>query len=274
MSSINSSNGGIPSVVLYNQIVKTGETTEVANYVKSTPLINTQEQQFDQAVKQLGSDPNALFKNYNLLNFVLTAFGVQDQVGNIGLLEKVVTSDLNDSKSLANQLNDAGLTQLTQVLQTDGSINASLQDPTIQGEIKNAFEVASYENNLAQTNPAVVQALDFTHLVSNVKSIYDIMGNSTLRAVVQTNGNIPQTIVNQDLTAQAAVFSQAFDVSKVNDPQYIQTYVQRFLAVSDANAASSTPVSSPALTILQDDSSSDAGQIISLDIGSIINFKA
>jgi len=273
MSSINFPSG-IPSVALYNQIIKAGEQTEVNNYVKTTPLIATEEKQFDQAVKQLGNDPNALFKNYNLLNFVLTAFGAQDQVGNTGLLEKVVASNLNDPKSLVNQLNNSSLTQLTQVLQTDGSVNASLQDPTIQSEIKSAFEVASYETNLAQTNPAVVQALDFTHTVSNVKSIYDIMGNSTLRTVVSTVGNIPQTVVNQDLTKQADVFSQAFDVSKANDPRYINTYVQRFLATSDANNAASSPVSSPALTILSDASQSGSGSIISLDIGSLINFKA
>ena len=268
--------GGIPSVVLYNQITKQGEAAEVTNYVKATPLIATQEKQFQQGVNSLGSDPNALFKNYNLLNFVLTAFGAQDQVGNIGLLKKVVTSNLSDPKSLVNELGNTAFKELAQELQTDGSVNASLQDPTVQAQIKNAFEVASYENNLAQTNPAVVQALDFTHLASSVTSIYDVMGNSTLRAVVSTVGNIPQTVVNQDLNAQANVFRRAFDVSKAKDPNYIKTYVQRFLAVSDANQQAASPANSPALTILSAAGANSSGNnsIVGLDIGSLLNFRA
>jgi hypothetical protein len=254
MSSINFS-GGLSSTALYQQITKQGEGTAVSKYVKSDPTIAAAEKAFTKAVSNFKS-PNDLFSNYNALNFVLTALGETSQLGNVGLLKKVVASDPKNSKSVVNQLNDSGLTQLNSVLNTDGSVNASLQDPAIQAKLKNAYELAQYQNNLAQTNAAVPTALNFATIVSSAKSIYDILGNSTLRNVVSTVGHIPQQVVNQTLEAQAAAFAKVFDVSKANNPTYVQSFVKRYLGTSDANAAASSNSSSPILSLFSSSSGS------------------
>ena len=254
MSSINFS-GGLSSTALYQQITKQGEATAVAKYVKSNPTIAAAEKAFTKAVSNFKS-PNDLFSNYNALNYVLTALGETSQLGNIGLLKKVVASDAKDSKSVVNQLNDSGLKQLNSVLNTKGSINASLQDPDTQAKLKNAYELAQYQNNLAQTNAAVPTALNFATIVSSAKSIYDILGNSSLRKVVSTVGHIPDQIVNQSVEAQAAAFSKVFDISKASNPTYVQSFVKRYLGTSDANAASSGNSSSPVLTLFSNTGSS------------------
>jgi hypothetical protein len=263
----------LSATALYQQIVKQGESAAVAQYVKQTPTVTAAETAFTKSVAQF-KGPNDLFNNYNDLNYVLTALGESSQLGNTGLLEKVVASDASSSTSLVNQLNNSGLTQLNKVLNTDSTVTASLQDTTVQGQLKNAYELSAYQSNLDNLNPAVAPALNFASEVTSVKSIYDVLGNSTLRSVVSTVGHIPDTIVNQSLEAQAAAFAKVFDVTKVNDPTYINSFVQRYLGTSDANAvaANAGSNSDPILSLFSN-SSSDGG-ILGIDPGLLTNFVA
>lgn len=266
----------ISATALYKSLQKTPETTQVANFMKSHADVKAQVDKFRKDVANF-KNPDDLFKNYSDLNFILTAFGQTSEISNIGLLKRILKSDPSNSKSLVNQYNNGSLATLTKTLQTDGSINASLQDKTVQDKIVNAFELASYEANLAQTSPAVPQAINFSHLIGSVKSIYDIMGNSTLRAVVAKVGNIPDQVVNQTLDAQGAAFAKVFDVKKVNDANYVNKFINRFLALSDLAAASSSSSASsnPALSILQSvaSGSGSSGGLVSLDVGSFINYR-
>ncbi len=269
MSSISSF--GISATALYQQITKQGESAAVASYVKQTPSVTAAENAFVKSVSQYKT-PTDLFSHYNDLNYVLTALGESSQIDNIGLLKKVVASDPNSTTSLVNQLNDSGLKQLNQVLNTDGNTTASLQDPTIQAQFKSAYELSAYQANLSNLNPAVAPALNFASSVSSVKSIYDILGNSTLRSVVATVGHIPDQIVNQTLEAQAAAFAKVFDVSKANDPNYVQSFVKRYLGTSDANAAaaSASSTSNPILSLFSSDSS---GASAGIDMSLLANYN-
>ena len=263
----------LSATALYQQIVKQGESAAVAQYVKQTPSVTAAETAFTKSVAQLKA-PNDLFNNYNDLNYVLTSLGESSQIGNIGLLEKVVASDASSSTSLVNQLNNSGLTQLNKVLNTDSTVTASLQDPKVQGQLKSAYELSAYQSNLSNLNPAVAPALNFSSEVSSVKSIYDVLGNATLRSIVSTVGHIPDTIVNQTLEAQAAAFSKVFDVTKVSDPNYINSFIQRYLGTSDANAvaANAGSNSNPILSLFSDNSSNNG--ISGIDPGLLTNFIA
>ena len=254
MSSIS---GGLTASVLYQQIQKKGEGAAAADFVKRTPSIKQEEAAF---VKSVGKYKNAddLFSHYNDLKLVLTAFGQTSQLDNIGLLKKAAKSNLSDSKSLVNQLNSSALKQLVQTLQTDGNATASLQDPAVQDKIKKAYELSKYQSSLADTNPAVPTALNFASIASGVTSIYDVLGNSTLRTVVARIGNIPDQIVNQTVEAQGAAFAKVFDVSKASDPNYIQKLTKRYLALADADAASSGSGSSSVLSLFSSSGGSSA----------------
>jgi hypothetical protein len=271
MSSISSFT--LSSTAIYKQIIKQGESTAVAKYVKQTPTVTAAEKAFTKSVSQYKS-PNDLFSHYNDLKYVLTALGETSQIGNIGLLKKVVASDASSSTSLVNKLNDSGLTLLNKVLNTDSTVTASLQDSSIQDELKNAYELSAYQTNLSSTNAAVAPALNFGSQITSVTSIYDILGNSTLRSVVATVGHIPDTIVNQSLEAQAAAFAKVFDVTKVNDKNYVSKFIQRYLGTSDANAAqsSSSSSSNPILSLFSSSSSSNG--ITSIDTGLLTNYVA
>jgi len=246
MSSIS---GGLSSTAVYNQILKKGQATAVAEFVKSDPTIKRAEEAFKKDVSKY-KGPNDLFSHYNDLKFVLTAFGQTSQLDNVGLLKKVVASNLSDSKSLANTLSGGSFKTLTQVLQTDGSPTKSLQDPTVQGQIINAYELAAYQAHVAESNPAVPTALNFASIAKSVKSIYDVLGNSTLRNVVGKVGNIPPQVVNQTVEAQGAAFARIFDVKKASDPNYIQNFVKRYLGKVDAEAAAANSGGGNSITSL------------------------
>lgn len=73
MSSISSFS--LSATTLYNQIMKQGEAAAVSKYVEQTPSVTAAEKAFTKSVPQY-KGPDDLFNNYNDLNYVLTAIGV------------------------------------------------------------------------------------------------------------------------------------------------------------------------------------------------------
>ena len=53
----------------------------------------------------------------------------------------------------------------------------------------------------------------------------------------------------QTVEAQGAAFAKVFDVKKASDPKYIEKLTKRYLALSDADAASSGTGSSSVLSL-------------------------
>ena len=70
-----------------------------------------------------------LVNNYKLLSYATQAFGLSDMTYAKALLTKVLTSDLTDSKSVANQLNDSRYVAFAKAFSfnTDGSIKTTAQ---------------------------------------------------------------------------------------------------------------------------------------------------
>jgi hypothetical protein len=82
-----------------------------------------------------------------------------------------------------------------------------------------------------------------------VSSAYEILGNPTLRTVVTTALGIPLQIAFQSLNAQEKSISDRLDITKLQDPKFVESFAQRYLIANAQNASSSTS-STPDLTTL------------------------
>lgn len=60
---------------------------------------------FQESVANITS-PEALLKDYRTLKFVLTAFGMEGEIGKTAVLRKLMTEDPTDPKSFANRMTD------------------------------------------------------------------------------------------------------------------------------------------------------------------------
>lgn len=103
--SINSLSGlsGLPSLSIFDTEIK-NQKTPLANMAKD-PQVKADIAYFTTQIAKLKT-PDDFLNNPKLVNFVLTAFGLQTESSAMGIVKQVLTQDPTSSKSLANKLAD------------------------------------------------------------------------------------------------------------------------------------------------------------------------
>lgn len=239
------------ALTTWYSLSKTSEDTRVANYTKNNKQVQAANDAFASAADKLKSTDDLFSpQNYKLLKYVLTAYGLESEIANVGKLKQVVNSDLTDTNSLANRMSDSRFRTLAVALNFKAGGLANIQNSAIQAGMTARYNQAAYEISLGDQDPAVRQAQYFKNNIGSISDIYSVLGDNTLRSVVSTAGNIPLEVAVQDLGTQAQVFSRQFDVSKAKNANYVNRFIQRFLANSDMKATNSG-AGDPTVQLLQ-----------------------
>ncbi len=183
------------------------------------------------SVQQLLANPDAL-------QVLLTANGLGDQVDYTALAQKTLTSDINDPESLANTLAD---TRWKSVVQTYDFANKGLsviQNPKVVSTIANAYAEVTWRQSLDATTPGLSNALTFRGEASTISSVDQILGDPVMRTVVTTALGVPEEIAFQPLEAQEKAISSRLDITKFQDPTFVESFVQRYLIAASGSASS------------------------------------
>lgn len=187
------------------------------------------------SVQQLTQDPT-------LLNFVLTAFGLQADDNSPALIAGVINSNLSKSNSLANELADPRFQQLAQEFNVASDGLANFSNSNVISDVVNRYLTNAYEVSLDSVNPALHDAAYFLRNIGNVSSAYNILADPVLRNVVLTATGLPQTIANLPIQDEAHLIN-----SKIN--------LKAFETSSSSSSTSSSTASSSSTTALSTDES-------------------
>lgn len=260
---------GMPALTQWSSLLRTSESDRVARFAKNNKTIENAHANFDAAVRGMKST-SELFeaKNYRALEYVLTAYGLQSEIGNTGKLKRVLESDMADENSLANRMDDQRFRDLANALDFKNGGLANLKDDSVRAGLRGRYEREAYRVDLGAQNPALRQAEYFKNNISGASDIYSVLGDRTFREVVQKVGGIPPEVAYQGVEAQARVFEKVFDVSKADDPAYVEQFVKRFLAAADIEANGGAE-NDPVVQLLQSATGGgdmDISQIKSIDI--------
>ena len=191
----------------------------------------------------------SLLQNPTVLKVLLTANGLGDQVGNTALAQKALLSNPNDANSLAKQLSSTNSAWASTASLYDFANQglAVLQKPGVVATIANGYAEVLWRQSLDQTTPGLSEALTFRQNASSFKSADQILGDATARSVVTTALGIPEQIAFQDLGAQEHAITDRLDITKLQDPKFVNTLVTQYLLTAQANASGT---SSPTLDSL------------------------
>lgn len=190
-----------------------------------------------------------LLSNPDVMQVLLTANGLGDQIQYTALAQKALTSNIDDPNSLANTLSD---TRWKSVAQTYDFANKGLsiiQQPQVISTLANAYAEVTWRQSLDATTPGLSDALTFRQQASGVTSVDQILGDPVLRKVVTTALNIPLQIAFQPLEAQEKAITSQLDISQFKKPQFVETFAQRYL-IAAAQQATSTSGATTGLSSL------------------------
>lgn len=189
--------------------------------------------------------PADLLNDNRALTVLLTANGLGDQAQFTALAKKALLSDPSDPDSLVNKLSDPRWKSLAQTYQFATRGLSLLKSPGVADTVARGYADVTWRTSLDAATPGLAAALDFQDRAGRIRSADDVLGDPTFRKVVTTALGVPQQIAFQSLTAQEQAISSRIDVTKFQDPKFVQTFAQRYLiAAGQAAANQSAPASS------------------------------
>jgi hypothetical protein len=226
------------------KIAQTNQTADVAQEALQ-PQVSQAITAFTTAVAHSTTIQSAL-ANPDVQQVLLTANGLSNYSGETALVQKAFLSDLTDPNSLANQMGDPTLLGAVQTYNFATNGLAELQNPKVVSTLTNAYAEVQWRQSLDQATPGLANALTFLSQASSITSANDILDNVTNFDVVTTALGIPQQIVNQDTSAQVSAITSKLDISKLQDPNYVNSLTDQYLLTmqeqnqSSSNSGSST----------------------------------
>ena len=222
------------------------QTKEIASTAQQ-PQIARDIAAFNSAVAA-AKDPATLLKDPAVMKVLLTANGLGDQLAYSALASKTMLSNVNDAKSLVNQLTDTRWKTAVQTYDFANQGLSILQNPKVISTLGNAYAEVAWRQSLDATTPGLSNALSFRQSAASITSVDQILGDPTLRTVITTTLGIPQQIAFQSLPTQERAINSQIDITKFKDPKFVENFTQRYLIA--AGAASTTSSTTPTLTTL------------------------
>lgn len=183
---------------------------------------------FRKALEKTDSIEKAL-TNPAVMKVLLTANGLADQLPYTALAKKVLLSDPADPKSLVNRLGDSRWQAITGSFDFANQGIAVLKDPIIQATLTDAYAEVAWRRSLEETTPGLSDALDFRARAKSFTSAIQILGDPVARRVVTTALGIPPQIAFQELGAQEKAVTTRLDLTRLQDPKFVDTLSQRYL---------------------------------------------
>ncbi|MEP7210564.1 MAG: DUF1217 domain-containing protein [Alphaproteobacteria bacterium] len=134
-------------------------------------------------------------------------------------------------------------TKLTGKVGKDGSLSGAQFDdsnavgkwsaaPASAGAIKQVSDDYVSEirlDNLDEQTPGLGSAILFKQIAPTLKTPIAILGSALGREIVVTALGLPKEIALQSLEAQSAAITKRLDVSKLQDPEFVDKLAQRYL---------------------------------------------
>lgn len=216
-----------------SQAAKDKAEDEVSYYRSKMQTLET--------VDEIVSDPR-------LVNFLLVAEGLEPEDVTPETLASVLLSDLQDPESFANTQGDIGLQKLAGSFNfnAQGFVEAArqtgVQNDRGQIETNNFYLTQMLEEEAGQDSVGARLALYFLRQAPSINSVYTILADNALAEFIRTSFSIPAETASSDIDMQAALLEDRFDIEDLQDPEKVDTMIQRFLALHDLENGTPNPV--------------------------------
>lgn len=194
-------------------------------------------------------------KNTRLVDFALTAYGLDDKNLSNDTLRKLLTSDPTDPKSFVNKRENAAYRDMAIAFNfdTEGTLLSTppqlVQSRTQIITTADLYARQTLEEEAGDQSDGARLALYFQRKAPTITSAFSILADKALLQVAQTALGLPASMSNADIDVQAKMITQKLDLSDFQDPDKLTKFLARFSALYDV-ANSDITQTNPALLIL------------------------
>tara|TARA_B110000003_G_scaffold273625_1_gene311762 strand:+ start:1472 stop:2254 length:783 start_codon:yes stop_codon:yes gene_type:complete len=205
-----------------------------------------------------------LVDNHRLLRVALGSVGLSADIKNKAFIKKVIASDLQDPKSLANRLSDMRYKRLASAFGALGAkqpINSQSIDQAANKYLRLSFEAAlgKKDNTMRLALYAKRELAELALEKSSDRTkFYKILGSPQLRELFETYLRLPKGFARLDLEKQVEVFQSKIDsrfgfasISKFSEIKNQNKLIEGYLFQSELNTGAAMTSQDISLMLLR-----------------------
>lgn len=205
--------------------------------------------------KQIGGirTVDELLADRRVVDVVLVAYGFNPDDVTDDFLKQAFASDLTDDKSFVNEQDDPKWAELVASFNFDSDGNLTRDTVgTVQQRGSALATINDYvrqtlEENEGESNEAVRLALYFERMAPTITDAYELIADDALAEVFRVTFGLSDEFSSMNVDMQAKVINKNIDFADMQDPAEVKKFVQRFMAMYDAENGD---YSSGALSVL------------------------
>lgn len=183
-----------------------------------------------------------LMEDQDLYAFVMRSFDLEDQMFGKAMIEKILKSNIEEDDALVNRLTDSRFREMYNEMGfgTDGEGNLNTILKSWQNRMVDRYVQRQFINNAWEGNETVATALEVRNVAEDIDNAYDILTDKTLTNFFQTAFGLPSQLSGLDIDKQVEIINSKIDFEDLNDPEYVEKLISKYVAISDALSGSAT----------------------------------
>lgn len=204
------------------------------NRLSSTPPIAREVEYYKENIGNVTSAED-LVSDQRLLNFALKAYGLEEMSYARAFMQKILEGGVDDREALANQLTDPRYREFAEDFNFVQFGTATTSFDRTQSGVVDKFFQQSLEQEAGNQNTGARLAIYFERKSSEVENAFSILGDPALLQVVQTSFGFSPQMSFLTIDRQAEMINERLDIEDLNDPEFMNDLITRFLALWDIN---------------------------------------
>lgn len=185
--------------------------------------------------------------NRRILNFAMTAFGLQDMAYAKAFVRKILNEGQDDPAAFVNKLTDKRYLELAKTFDFKRYGEATTAFGAAQTGVSSLYVRQTMEAQAGIDNEGVRLALYFQRNAGNLGTATEILTDRALTQVAKTVLRLPDSFSLIDIDRQIAIFEERLDVADFKEPAKLNQFLKRFAALWDVDNASASQ--SPVLSL-------------------------
>ena len=188
-----------------NYQLYTRDMTRTLDRIASNPVAKREADYYRENIGK-GTSVDEFMDDYRLYSYAMKAYGLGDQIDSRGLVKKVLESDLNDPKSLANKLADERYRDFAKAF----TFSVKASEPVVQTTPQTDALVEAYsEHRVRQAAALSSKAATVIKTAGDIRNIDDFLANETVYSMALELGGIDPEYASKDFVRQALTMDEA-----------------------------------------------------------------
>jgi len=182
-----------------------------------------------------------LVEDDRLFNYVMKAHGLEEMNYAKALVSKVFEEGRDEDSAFVNQLADGRYRDLAETFDFARYGTATTSFSRTQQGVVDKYLRQQLEENAGSQNEGVRLALYFERKAPSLTTTEGILADRALSTVVRSVLQIPEASAFLDIDRQVEKLDERIDITDFSDPEKLSEFIDRFVAIWDANNAAPSP---------------------------------